>query len=122
MILDTLPEGFTTVSLDESFFFYDSLVRRVWIYKDYRPVVKVAGSHKLNNHNESERMTKLATRTISAVEEKLWSESDRSYIDIQQSHHIGGPYKTLTQDVSLYLVAISGNTNSDSLRIARTTT
>ena len=23
--------GFTIVSLDESFFFYDSLVRRVWI-------------------------------------------------------------------------------------------
>ena len=24
-------EGFTIVSLDESFFFYDSLVRRIWI-------------------------------------------------------------------------------------------
>jgi hypothetical protein len=67
------------------------------------------------NENESERMTKLATRTISAVEERLWSKNDGSYIDIQQSHHIGGPYRTLTQDVSLYLVAISENTNSDSL-------
>src|SRR5919199_3061976 len=72
---------------------------------------------ELDNDNESERMTKLATRTISAVEEKLWSENDGSYIDIQESHHIGGPYRTLTQDVSLYLVAISENTNSDSLRI-----
>jgi hypothetical protein len=71
---------------------------------------------ELNNDNESERMTKLATRTISAVEKKLWSENAGSYIDIQQSHHIGGPYRTLTQDVSLYLVAISENTNSDSLR------
>lgn len=70
----------------------------------------------LDNHNESKRMSKLATRTISGVEEKLWSENDGSYIDIQQSHHIGGPYRTLTQDVSLYLVAISENTNSDSLR------
>jgi hypothetical protein len=70
---------------------------------------------ELDSHNESERMSKLATRTISGVEEKLWSENDRSYIDIQQSHHIGGPYRTLTQDVSLYLVAISENTNSDSL-------
>jgi hypothetical protein len=34
------------VSLDESFFFYDSLVRRVWIYKDNRPVVRITGSHK----------------------------------------------------------------------------
>jgi hypothetical protein len=71
---------------------------------------------EIDNHNESERMSKLATRIISAVEEELWSENDGSYIDIQQSHHIGGPYRTLTQDVSLYLVAISENTNSDSLR------
>jgi hypothetical protein len=34
------------VSLDESFFFYDSFVRRVWIYKDIKPVVKITGSHK----------------------------------------------------------------------------
>src|SRR3954451_12279375 len=35
------------VSLDESFFFYDSLIRRVWIDKEKRPIVRVtAGSHK----------------------------------------------------------------------------
>ena len=40
-------EGFfTVVSLDESFFFYDSIVRRVWIDKEKRPVVRVTGSHK----------------------------------------------------------------------------
>jgi hypothetical protein len=61
-------------------------------------------------------MIKLATRTIHAVEQRLWSANDDCYIDIQQSHHIGGPYRTLTQDVSLYLVAISENTNSDSFR------
>jgi DDE superfamily endonuclease len=38
--------GFTVVSLDESFFFYDSLVRRVWIVQDKRPIVRVTGSHK----------------------------------------------------------------------------
>jgi hypothetical protein len=37
---------FTIVSLDESFFFYDSLVRRVWIDESKRPVVRVTGSHK----------------------------------------------------------------------------
>jgi hypothetical protein len=63
---------------------------------------------------------KIASKTISAVEQKLWSEDVGCYIDIQQSHHIGGPYRTLTQDVSLYLVAISENTNSDSLRIHQT--
>ena len=31
---------------DESFFFYDSIVRRVWIDKKKRPVVRVTGSHK----------------------------------------------------------------------------
>jgi transposase len=38
--------GFAVVSLDESFFFYDSLVRRVWIDKEKRPIVRVTGSHK----------------------------------------------------------------------------
>ncbi len=37
---------FTIISLDESFFFYDSLVRRVWIDENHRPIVRVTGSHK----------------------------------------------------------------------------
>ncbi len=37
---------FTRVSLDESFFFYDSLVRRVWIVQDKRSIVRVTGSHQ----------------------------------------------------------------------------
>ena len=39
-------ENFAIVSLDESFIFYDSLVRRVWIDAKKRPVVRVTGSHK----------------------------------------------------------------------------
>jgi transposase len=39
-------KGFTVVSLDESFFFYDSLVRRVWIDAKKRPVVRITGSHQ----------------------------------------------------------------------------
>ncbi len=39
-------DGFTLVSLDESFFFYDSLVRRVRIEEKKRPIVTVTGSHK----------------------------------------------------------------------------
>ena len=44
-------EGFfTLVSLDESFFLYDSLVRRVfWIDEKKRPIVRVTGSHKYPN-------------------------------------------------------------------------
>ena len=32
--------------MDESFFFYDSLIRRVWIVQDKRPIVRVIGSHQ----------------------------------------------------------------------------
>jgi transposase len=32
--------------LDESFFFYDTLVRRVWIEQKKRPIIRVTGSHK----------------------------------------------------------------------------
>ena len=39
-------KGFTLVSIDESFIFYDSLVRRVWIERSKRPVVRITGSHK----------------------------------------------------------------------------
>lgn len=39
---------FEIVSLDESFFFYDSLVRRVWITKEKRPVVRIISSHEIS--------------------------------------------------------------------------
>jgi hypothetical protein len=45
VVLDNLPKGFTAVSLDESFFLYDSLVRKVWIFKNTRPIVRITGSH-----------------------------------------------------------------------------
>ena len=37
---------FTVVSTDESFFFYDYLVKRVWIDAGKRPIVHTTGSHK----------------------------------------------------------------------------
>ncbi len=56
----------------------------------------------------SDKIEKLADKVTQAVEQKLWSEEDESYIDIQQKEqHIGGPYRTLTQDVVLYLIAIT---------------
>ena len=64
-----------------------------------------------------QKMLKLADVTITAVEDKLWSEEDGAYIDVQETHHIGGPYRTLTQDISLYLVALTENTRMDSLSI-----
>jgi hypothetical protein len=64
-----------------------------------------------------QKMLKFANTTITAVEDKLWSEEDGAYIDVQETHHIGGPYRTLTQDISLYLVALTENTRMDSLSI-----
>ena len=47
VVLDNLPKGFTAISLDESFFFFlNSLVRKVWIFKNTRPVVRITGSHQ----------------------------------------------------------------------------
>jgi hypothetical protein len=43
---DKEKKGFTIVSLDESFFFYDSRIRRVWIDENKRSVVRITGSHK----------------------------------------------------------------------------
>lgn len=39
-------KGFAIISLDESFLFYGSLVRKVWIDEKKRPVVRITGSHK----------------------------------------------------------------------------
>src|ERR687896_573722 len=62
------------------------------------------------NHNE-DWMDNVLNKAIKAVEDKLWSEQDNSYVDLQESHHVGSPFRTLTQDVSLYLVAITENIN-----------
>jgi hypothetical protein len=75
---------------------------------------------EIGKNSESKRMIRLCDRTIHGVENKLWLEEANSYVDILESHHIGGPYRVLTQDVALYLVAISENTNSDTLRIHQT--
>jgi len=71
----------------------------------------------VKNQKESDRISRMAHTAVQAVEKKLWSEDDGAYIDIQETHHIGGPYRTLTQDISLYLVALTQNTRMDSLSI-----
>jgi glycogen debranching enzyme len=69
--------------------------------------------------NESNRIRRMAEKAIQAVNQILWSEEDGAYIDIQETHHIGGPYRTLTQDVSLYLVSISENSPRENLTNTR---
>ncbi|HET7390742.1 MAG TPA: GH116 family glycosyl hydrolase, partial [Nitrososphaeraceae archaeon] len=71
---------------------------------------------RLGESREVEKLTHLADKTIHGVEQKLWSEQDGCYLDIQESHH-SDPYRILTQDVLFYLIAISQNTSNDSLGI-----
>ena len=71
----------------------------------------------LGRKNKLGMIVRLKDKAITAVNQKLWSEEDGCYLDIQETHHIGGPYRTLTQDVSLYVVAITENTINDSLMI-----
>ncbi len=72
---------------------------------------------ELNQQNKD--LNKIRNRldiAIKAVEDKLWSEEDNSYMDLQESHHVGGPFRTLTQDVLLYLIAITENTTNNNSR------
>ena len=69
----------------------------------------------IDQQKESDKISRMADRAVQAVERKLWSEEDGAYIDVQETHHIGGPYRTLTQDTSLYLVAVSENSVRDHL-------
>src|SRR5690242_598167 len=65
---------------------------------------------QLGRDDESNKISGLTDKAIRSVDQSLWSEEDACYLDIQETHHIGGPYRTLTQDICLYLVAITENT------------
>lgn len=57
---------------------------------------------------QAEKMVGLAKQTIHGIEKKLWSENDGCYVDsIYLSAENGGNAAMLTQDASLYLVALS---------------
>jgi hypothetical protein len=57
----------------------------------------------------------MPNRSIQAVGENFRSEVNRAYIDIQETQHIGGPNRMLTQDTTLFLVALSENSTKDNL-------
>jgi len=62
---------------------------------------------RARRERDVKKLMALTMETIKAVEEKLWSDNDHSYVDVQESHE--WPSRMLTQDVSLYLVAITEN-------------
>jgi glycogen debranching enzyme len=68
-----------------------------------------------DKQDNSNKLKRLAEKAVQPVEQKLWSEENRAYIDIQEARHTKDPYRILTQDVSLYLVAMSENANEQNL-------
>jgi hypothetical protein len=72
---------------------------------------------EIGEYNMASKLTSMAERTVNAVEEKLWSEEDGAYIDIKYDGVEGknNEERMLTQDVSLYLMAITENSLNDNL-------
>src|SRR6185437_9974654 len=86
---------FTIISLDESFFFYDSLVRRVWIDESKRPVVRVTGSHKYScifgainiegNHQLFRQYDKFNGETFIDYLKKIHAKFPRCYLFVDKA-------------------------------------
>lgn len=73
---------------------------------------------EIGQTDSAKRMLDIPNKTKKGIEERLWSEIDGSYVDYLESRHIGGgPYGTITQGVTLYLIAVSENTTSDTMNI-----
>jgi hypothetical protein len=74
---------------------------------------------KIGRYNDAVRLSKLAYKAISAVDKRLWSEENGCYLDEQQMRSGRVQYTILTQDISLYIVAITENTHLNSLKLVQ---
>jgi hypothetical protein len=77
---------------------------------------------KLGRSTEATRITDLANKAIDAVNQRLWSEEDGTYMDIVQGVDGSGGggddkiFRLLTQDVAYFLIATTANTVNDSFK------
>jgi hypothetical protein len=80
--------------------------------------------YEIDQKAMASKLMVMTERTVNAVEEKLWSEEDGTYIDLYNgadgtlssyNKYNEGRKKVLTQDTSLYLVSITENTFNDIL-------
>jgi hypothetical protein len=60
-------------------------------------------------YEQADRMISLARKAVQMVEKKLWVEEQGTYVDIPDERVVPGGALALTQDISLYLIAISEN-------------
>jgi hypothetical protein len=70
---------------------------------------------KISREADAERISKLADRATKGVERRLWSEENSCYLDMEQTH-CDNKDRILTEDISLYLIAITENTHRNSLK------
>jgi hypothetical protein len=71
---------------------------------------------KRGNEKESKRLEEMTNRAILAVEDKMWSEKDGCYIDLLDADlHLDEKMhnRLITQDISLYLVALTEEDTKD---------
>jgi glycogen debranching enzyme len=71
---------------------------------------------KRGNEKESKRLEEMTNRAILAVEDKMWSEKDGCYIDLLDADlHLDEKMhnRLVTQDISLYLVALTEEDTKD---------
>ena len=83
-------ESFIIVSTDESFLFYDSLVRRVWIVQDKRPIVRVTGLHQRScvfgavsmekKKKQLFRQYDIFVRYVSCISKKIHAKFQKCYL------------------------------------------
>lgn len=72
---------------------------------------------KIGKNSEASKITELANKATNAVDQKLWSDEDGCYLDLHETRYNGQQYRILTEDVSLFLIAITQNTEKNSMRI-----
>jgi hypothetical protein len=70
---------------------------------------------KIERESDAKRVSRLAHRAIRGVERTLWSEENNCYLDMHQT--TGGKDRILTEDISLYLIAVTDNTPRNSLKM-----
>jgi glycogen debranching enzyme len=67
---------------------------------------------------EANRMRQLRDRAMESVEQKMWSQKDGCYLNIQKTRKGGeNDVKTFTEDTSFYLVAMTADTEQNNLRM-----
>jgi hypothetical protein len=71
---------------------------------------------KIERESDAKRISKIAHRAIRGVERTLWSEENNCYLDMYQ-HNNDSKNRILTEDISLYLIAVTDNTHRNGLKM-----